>query len=261
MSKIFNVILCVIIIFMLVFCWTYLSLKNSALSAVLAAIVSACSCYILWQASTKWENGKNAKQKYKKQLSAFSEYLQFNADNASLLSDMLAYYGFEVTEKLDYDGCLTKKNGRTCLARFVFAQDTLGKDALRQCVLTAKRKNCDKLYIFCNKCDKSLQSLANEHIETAFVDVANTYALFEQCGKLPNFPVKKAKKTSFVANYAFNKKRFGWYAFSSVFTLALSAISYLRYYLLVWATAFFLLAVYSLFNKKHNPLPTQITLD
>lgn len=235
-------------------------MKNISLSAILASIVAICSCYILWQASTKWENGKNAKQKRKKQLDAFSNYLQFNADNAKLFAELLAYYEFEAST-IDYDSLAATKNGQNCFVYVNYAQDALSKDSLRQGVVSAKRNNADKLYIFCNKCDKTLQNTANEQITTIFVDISNAYALFEQCGKLPNFPQKKAKKTSFAANYAFNKKRFGWYMFSSVFTLALSAVSYLRYYLLAWSTVFFILAAYSLFNKKYNPLPTHVTLD
>lgn len=260
MPKILNVILCVILVFLLTFCWIYYSVKSSDVALGLASIVALASGYIMWQANTKWERGRQTKRKRKNDVLSLRQFLEFNPDNGELLKDMLIYYDFEIRVK-NYDSLTVVKNGIECYVTANFAQDTAGRDYIRQSVIAAKRGRAEKLYVFCNKCDASLQNLAQEHIPTVFVDLNNTFALLEQSGKLPELTQKKQKKASFAATYAFNKRRFGWYFLSSLFCAAISFVSYLRYYLLGWSTVFFVLAVYCLFNKRYNPLPTNVTLD
>lgn len=260
MPKILNVILCVILIFLLTFCWIYYSLKSVNLALGLASIVAIATGYILWQANTKWEKNKQIKQKHKNDVNSLREYLEFNGDNGELLADMLTYYDFEIINR-GFDSLTVCKNGVNCYVATDFTRDTASRDFIRNSVLTAKRNGRQKLYIFCNKCDNPLQKLANEHVPTIFVDINNLYALLEQSGKLPELAQKKQKKASFIASYAFNKKRFGWYFLSSLFSLAVSFISYMKYYLLGWATAFFIIAIYCLLNKRYNHTPTSVTLD
>lgn len=261
MSKVLNVILCVIFIFLLSFCWAYFSLKSVNISLITASVLSIASSYILWQATKSRSNKQRIKKQRETNLTSLLSYLQFNDDNAELFSKLLTYYGFK-TQRVDYDNLLAVKEERSCFIAIDFSQDSLSKEAVRQTVVNAKRRKASQIYFFCAKCDNPTQATANSHMPSTFVDLQNVYALFEQAEMLPKFKAAKTtKKMSFVAKYAFNRKRFGWYLGSSLFTMLISLFSYLRYYTLAWSTVFFALALYCLFNKRYNATPTQVTLD
>ncbi|MCM1533982.1 MAG: hypothetical protein NC099_04945 [Corallococcus sp.] len=259
MAKILNNLLCTLMIFALAFLWVYFSIKNVLWALALAAITALSSSYILWRAASKREKIKNAKLRDKKAAESFAEFLRFNADNAELFSDMMRFYGFTV-EKYDYDNLVAEKDGEKCFAAICFEADNLSKDRLRHAILNAKRQNADKLYIFAPKADTALQKLSDGHVATTFVDAANAYELFDQCGKLPTFVSKRKTKNSFVAEYAFNKRRFGWYFASSLFMLIISTVSFFPWYTLSWSTVMLGLALYSLLNKRFNPVKTAVTL-
>lgn len=260
MAKVLNSLLSTIMIFLLTFTWAYYCIKNVTWALALLAIVSVCACYLLWKSLSKWDDGKRLKKQQKKAISDFAEYLKFGEDNASLFEDMLKYYGFEVF-KTDYDSLDAVKNGVKSYAVIHFEQDALSKDALRNAVVDAKRRKAEKLYVFTCKADQPLQTLANAHIPTSFIDAKNTYQLFEQCDKLPAVKIKSRAKSSFVAKYALCKQRFGWYLGSCLFLTAVSIVSYFPWYTLAWATVMFALALYSLLNKKYNIIETRVKLD
>ena len=260
MSKILNCLLCTAIIFLLSFLWIVYCLRDTTLAFALATIIALSSCYLIWQALSKIEKGRNTKQNKKKAVESLSEYLRFNIDNGALFADMLRYYRYEVSI-IDYDNLIATKNGATCFVALRFSQDSLSKDELCKSVVSAKRAKCDKLYIFANKVGGELSKLAQKYLSTVSVDIDNAYTLLETSNKLPNLPKSAQKKPSFIASYAFNRRRFGWYLASSIFMLAVSIIAYFPWYTLGWATISFALAMYSLLNTRYNTPPTTVTLD
>ena len=261
MAKILNSFLCAFGIFFICFAWIYYSLKDDALALALAAIVALCSAYLIWKTLGQIDAGKQTKATKKKAVASFVNFLRFNADNAAIFDKMLRYYNFGI-EKQTFDSLIVNKNGQISYVAISFAHDSLTRDELREAVISAKRANCNNLYVFTNKVDAASTSCANSHINTIFIDADNTYALFEQCDKLPTVPKQSApKKATFLAQYAFNRRRFGWYFTSSLFMLLISLISYFPWYALAWATIFFTLAVYSLVNKRYNHTRTRVTLD
>ena len=255
-----NCLLCTVIIFLLSFLWIIYCLRDKTLAYALSAIVALASGYLIWRSLSKFEQGKQLKQTKKKNVASFSEYLRFNENNAELFAEMLRYYRFEV-KNVDYDNLIVTKNNVTSYVALRFAQDSLNREELCKTVVSAKRTKCSKLYLFSNKIDNSLIKLADKYLHTVSVDIGNVYSLFENCNKLPTIPKSAQKKSSFIASYAFNRRRFGWYLASALFMLAVSVIAYFPWYTLAWATVSLALALYSLLNTRYNTPPTHITLD
>ena len=260
MSKILNCLLCSVIIFLLSFLWIIYCLRDTAVALALSAIVALSGCYLIWRALSKLERGKKIKQTKKSNIASLSEYLRFNENNTELFADMLRYYRFE-TQAIDCDNLIVTKNKQTSYVALRFTQDSISRDELCKTVVAAKRSKCSKLYLFTNKADGALVKLADKYLHTVSVDIANTYALLENCDKLPAIPKSAQKKSSLIASYAFSRRRFGWYFASSLFMLAVSVVAYFPWYTLSWATVSFVLAVYSLLNTRYNTPPTSITLD
>ena len=260
MSKILNCLLCTLIIFLLCFIWIVYCLRDTTLAFALSAIVTLSSCYLIWKSLSKFETGKKLKQAKKNNIASLSEYLRFNENNAELFSAMLRYYRFDV-KSVDFDNLIVTKNNVTSYVALRFSQDSLNKEELCKTVVSAKRAKCAKLYLFTNKIDGALIRLAGKYLHTVSVDIANCYALFENSEKLPTLPKSAQRKASFIAAYAFNRRRFGWYFASSLFMIAVSVIAYFPWYTLGWATVSFALAMYSLLNTRYNTPPTNITLD
>ena len=261
MAKILNSFLCAFGIFFISFAWVYFSLKDDVLALALAAIVALCSAYLIWKALERIDTGKRVKSAKKKAVASFVNFLRFGVDNAATFENMLRYYRFEIIEK-KYDSLIVTKSGQRSYVAINFLHDSMTRDELREAVVSAKRADCPNLYVFTTKADATSVASANAHLNAIFVDADNTYALFEQCDKLPNIPKQSApKKVTFLAQYAFNRRRFGWYFTSSLFMLLISAISYFPWYTLAWSTIFFALAVYSLVNKRYNYAKTGVSLD
>ena len=261
MAKILNSFLCAFAVFFLCFAWIYYSLKDDVLALGLSGIVALCTCYLIWKALSGLDLSKKIKLAQKSAVTSFVNLLRFGADNAALFENMLHYYRFEV-ERESYDSLIVTKNGQKSYVSINFSHDSLNRDELREAVVSAKRAACSRLYIFTVKADTPSVSVANGQINTVVIDAQNTYALFEQCDKLPALPPQKTpKKATFAARFAFNRRRFGWYLASSLFMLLISIISYFPWYTLAWATVFFVLSVYSLVNKRFNTQPTRVSLD
>ena len=261
MAKILNSFLCAFAVFFLCFAWIYYSLKDDILALTLSGIVALSTLYLIWKAQERFDAGKKMKLAHKTAVASLLNFLRFGADNAALFKEMLNYYRFDA-RKEGYDSLIVTKNGQKSYVSINFQHDSLSKDELRDAVISAKRAKCRRLYIFTVKADTTSVATANGQVHTVVIDAQNTYALFEQCEKLPDIPPQKTpKKAAFVARYAFNRKRFGWYFVSSLFMLLISFISYFPWYTLGWATVFFALALYSLVNKRFNVAPTRISLD
>lgn len=259
MAKILNNFLCTAMIFLLTFAWAVFCVKDAKLALVLAAIVALCSGYIIFAILTKRQNIKEEKRQRKKLLKNFFEFLRFNADNQALFEKMFEFFRYEVS-RIDFDNAVICREKRS-FAALCFKTESLSVEQLQHAIVCAKRQNCQQLMVFCNKAENSLQTLANSQIATKFVDLENTYALFEQAEKLPEIPNAKPTKIYILPQYAFNKKRFGWYFGGALFTLFTAAFSFLKAYLLVWSTVLFALAMFSLFNKKYNKTPTNVKLE
>ena len=261
MAKILNSILCAFAVFFVCFAWIYYSLKDDVLALALSLIVALCSWYLIWKGQEQIDLGKKNKLARNKTIASLVNLLRFGADNATIFENMLRYYRFEV-ERQGFDSLIATKNGQKSYVSICFSQDNLSKDELRTAIISCKRAGCEKLLIFTAKADATAVATANAHVQTSIIDAQNTYVLFEQCDKLPTLPKQlPPKKVSFVAQFAFNKRRFGWYFASSLFMLLISFISYFPWYTLAWATVFLGLATYSLVNKRFNVAPTRVNLD
>lgn len=259
MARVLNVFLCTIMTFLLAFAWVTYCLKNTKIALLLSAIIAICCCYLFWMLSKRTERKRIAQSARKKTLQDFFLFLKYNENNADTFAAAMKYYGYDVQTK-DFDNVVLQKQNKT-LVSFCFETEKLSEDRMRRAVIKAKREKCEKLLIFGNKADNALIEIASQHVSTRFVDLANCYGLLERAEKLPRFPSVKKTERKIVAAVAFNKKRFGWYLGGAVFTLATAAVSPLKIYLLTWASALFVLAVYSLLNKKYNSTPTDVTLD
>ncbi len=261
MAKILNTLLGSLCVFFVCFLWIVYCLKDGASAAGLAAIVAVAAGYLIYNVQSEQNLRKSQKRAAQKRTEALGEYLRFGEDNAALFEKMLSYFRFEV-QKEGYDDLIAVKNNVKGYVALRYASDALTKEQLALAVAEAKRKKCDKLYLFAHKADKSLLAQAEKVLPVTFADVANVYALLEQSDKLPQLNTEKpSKKASFAAKYAFSRKRFGLYLATTVFLSAITVISYVKWYTLAWATASLALALYSLLNKRYNAQPTAVTLD
>ena len=227
------------------------------------------------------ENRKFIKRKKKKELNDFAIYLQFNCDNSALFMQMLRYYNF-ISKSINYDNIIVTKNTTAgsvfettnaaannlvetksdrCWVAICFESDTVKLPQLRNAIISAKRNNCEKLMVFGVKADNDALTIANSQFPTKFVDLQNTYALFENSETLPKVPQSKTIKQRILPQYAFNKRRFGWYFTGAVFLFFMSFVSYFKLYNLLWATALAGVALYCLLNKRYNKIPTNVKLE
>ncbi len=258
MAKILDTILCTIMAFGLSFYWIMYCVKNSKTALILSCVIALCFCYVVFHLLTKLQCKKNARAKRKKTLANFAAYLQFNTDNSALFEQLFRFFGYE-TQTVDFDNLIAVKNKRIFVS-ICFQTAKLTENRVQQAVVSAKRTNCNELLIFTNKSENNLMAIANQQLPTKLSDTANCLALFEKAEKLPPLPEIKEQKIRLIATVAFNRKRFGQYFSCAFFTLLCAAFSFVKLYLLIWATILFLLAAYSLLNKRYNQLPTDISL-
>lgn len=261
MSKILNTLFGTLAVFFLCFLWIVYCLKDRTAAFALATVVALCSAYLLYSVQTESEARKNKKKTATQKVAALARTLRYGADNATLFESMMKYYGFEV-QRADADSLVAVKSGVKSYVALRYASDASTREQLAKDVVAAKRASCAKLYLFAHKADKTLLDEANEQIPVRFADVANVYALLEQCDKLPRLDKSKPRRTKgFVAQYAFCRKRFGLYLTMTLFMTAISAVSYVKWYTLCWATVSLIAALYALLNKRYNAQPTAVTLD
>lgn len=260
MPKILNNLICSAMIFALSFLWIYFCLKSVAWAVTLGLTLALCSAYLIYRAQTKAGQLRSVKQQNKKAVNGLYEYLKYNENNAELFAELYRYYGYE-TETIDGDEFAASKDGQTAYVTTLFYKNNVSDEDLCRLVLRAKRRKADKLKVFANKVDSAALANAKRHFDVETVDVNNAYELLKAADKLPVVPDVKPIKRSFVASYAFNRKRFAWYFASSVFTALISLIAYFPYYLLAWSTALLGLALYSMFNTRYNVKHTCVKLD
>lgn len=247
-------------IFALSFLWVYFCLKSVIWAVALGLILALCSSYIIFRIQNKTGQITASKKQNKKAVASFYDYLKYNENNAALFTELYRYYGYAV-DAVDYDSFVATKDCVSTYVMTLYGKDNVTANDVTECVRLAKRRKTDKLRLYACKIDSVALQNAQRRFDVAFVDVSNAYELFAQAGKLPIVPDVKPAKNSFVAKYAFCRKRFGWYFASSVFTALLSLIAYFPYYLLGWSTVMLGLALYSMFNTRYNVKQTQIRLN
>lgn len=202
---------------------------------------------------------KRVKAQNKKAMSNLHDYLKYNEDNAALFAELYRYYHYDITP-VDHDCFIAAKDGVSAYVLTAYCKDSLSSSDVACAVVQAKRRNADKLRIYASKTDSVAIQNAKLHFDVEFADVNNAYELLVQADKLPSLPEVKPVKNSFVAKYAFCRKRFGWYFASSIFMALLSLVAYFPYYLLGWSTVMLALALYSMFNTRYNVSRTVIEL-
>lgn len=247
-------------IFALSFLWVYFCLKSVIWAIALALILALCSAYIIARIQNKVGQSKAIKQQNKKTVASFYDYLKYNDNNAELFADLYRYYHFEV-EIVDFDSFVASKDGVRTYVVTKYDTDNVSTDDVAAVIVQAKRRKADKLRLYISKVNAATEKTAKQHFDAELADVNNAYELFSQANKLPQIPQIKTAKSSFVAKYAFCRKRFGWYFASSVFMALISLVAYFPYYLLGWATVMLALAMYSLLNTKYNVKQTDVTLN
>ena len=238
MPKFLNNLLCSLMIFALSFLWIYFCLKSVAWAVSLGLILALCSAYLIYRIQNKVGQVKAVKQQNKKAAAKLCDYLKFNDDNASLFADLYGYYHYTT----------------------FYRKDSVSSFDIAEAVVKAKRKKTNKLLIYAAKIDANALKSATQYFDVKFADVNNAYELLASADKLPVLPNTKPTKNSFVAKYAFCRKRFGWYFASSVFMALLSLIAYFPYYLLGWSTVMLILALYSMFNTRYNVKQTNLKI-
>lgn len=259
MAKVLNTIFCALGVFFVCFLWIVYCLKDGTLAFALSAIVAIASGYIVYRIQSESDARKAYKKQNKKQTEALANYLRFGENNGELFAQMLTYFRFEV-QQCACDHLIVTKNGTKSYVALCYAADSVSKEQLVRAVVAAKRAKCDKLYLFAHKADT--KTVDQSQLPIVFTDVANVYALLEQSELLPTLTLEKSHpKSHFAAKYAFNRRRFGLYFASSLFMLALTVVSYVKWYTLIWATAAMCCAVYCLVNRRFNTQPTAVTLD
>lgn len=259
MAKILNTVFCALGVFLVCFLWIVYSLKEVAAAAGLAAVVSAAAGYVVYCVQREADSRKQRKKAERKKTEALANHLRFGANNGELFQKLLAYYNFR-TVSTEGEDIVATKNGQNYYFALRYAADSVSREESVKAVVAAKRAHCAKLYIFAHKAD--LSACADGGVPTVFADVANVRALLEQSDLMPRLDCKKtAPKSHFAAKYAFSRRRFGLYITTTLFLLAVTAVSYVKWYTLAWATVSLCCAVYCLVNRRYNALPTAVTLD
>lgn len=260
MARILNTILSAMGIFLLTLLWVAYCTKEQGLSVGLAAIVAVAAGYIVFRAQEQLGRGRKRRRGEAKTVAKLACMLRYGENNAALFCEVLRYFRFAV-QVLDGDNIIVQKEGNTGYVALRYLPDTVNREEMARCVVTALRQGCGKLYLFAHKVDSAALKEANDKLPTVHVDDANLYALLVQSSKLPPLQQKPRQAQRLVPKVAFCRKRFGWYFAASLFMLAVSAVSLIKWYTLSWATVSLMLALYSLLNKRYNTPPTAVTLD
>lgn len=259
MPKFLNNLICSAMIFALSFLWIYYCTKSVFWAVSLALVIALCSAYLIYRIQNKMGQIKHVKAQNKKAVTNLHDYLKYNDDNANLFAELYRYYHYDITP-VDPDCFIAEKDGVSTFILTAYCKDSLSSSDVAQAIVQAKRHKADKLRIYASKTDSVALQNAKLHFNVEFADLNSTYELFVQADKLPELPEVKPVKSSFVAKYAFCRKRFGWYFASSIFMTLLSLVAYFPYYLLGWATVMLGLALYSMFNTRYNVSNTVIEL-
>ena len=257
MKKIINGTICTLFATYLAFAWIRYFTHNNTIALWGALCVGLGTAYISYYVANRIRTKYSRSAENKKKSALLADKLRYNADNAEVFIPLFGYYGYHVS-KVNEDSLIAQRDGISRFVALCYAEQ-LSETYIAKQIVLAKRAECDNLLLFCIGVDTALQTTAKAHFDVTFVDIVATYILLETASKLPCLPTSKpTKKVSISATSVFCRKRFGWYIFGALCTAATSKFGYLRIYSLVWATVLFCLALFCLFNKRYNSVPTGV---
>lgn len=249
MAVIINDILCTVMLFLLSYAWAAYCLENALAALAAASVITLCGGYLIFTVFSRAERKKRLKRAEKEKIAAFADFLQFNAHNAELFAEMLKFFRCDIV-RAEADNLVVRREEKIFVS--LLFERKICFDSLRKEAVKAAAEECGKMWVFGLDCENALLEQIRQHVDVCFFDARQTYGLFSQADKLPLMRPVKRKKASVAANYAFCRKRFRWYLSSALFTAVMAFFSFFPLYLLVWATALFVLALYSLFNRRFN---------
>ena len=231
MAVIINDILCTVMLFLLSYAWAAYCLENALAALAAALVITLCGGYLIFAVFSRAERKKRLKKAEKEKIAAFADFLQFNAHNAELFAEMLKFFRCDIV-RAEADNLVVRREEKIFVS--LLFERKICFDSLRKEAVKAAAEECGKMWVFGLNCENALLEQIRQHVDVCFFG-----------------PVKR-KKASVAANYAFCRKRFRWYFSSALFTAVMAFFSFFPLYLLVWATALFVLALYSLFNRRFN---------
>ncbi len=258
MARVLNNFLTTFLLFLLTFCWVKYCLKSNTMAFWCALIVAVCFCYLFGQVQKEHSKKATNTRKKKWQLQSLFLTLQFGENNSEIFAKTLHFFHY-APQVLDFDTLVATKENKVLVA-LCYKQNAVTMEEFRNAVLQAKRNGCKQIFVFCKATDSNVCSVAKSVFATTFVDLENTMDLMEQSGTLPPLAKTKTSNVGLVASVALNKKRFGWYFVGALFMAVSAVFSVFPLYSLLWATALFALAVYSLLNKRYNTQKTHFQL-
>lgn len=259
MNKVINTILSALLALFLAFAWARYLTHDNAASVLAAVAIAAATAYICAYLTDRKQTKTQKTKQSKKKSDTLTDRLMFEADNAALFAPMLTYYGYAVTTSSN-DYIVANKNDTNYYVAINFVADKLSVADLAASIVAAKRADCDKLIVFCSKVSPNVNAAADKFDYKVF-NAEQTLQLFVTADKLPQLSEKPPRRNGIVASYALSKGRFGWYFGGAIWMVAISFLSYFKVYSLLWATALFALAMYSLLNRRYNLPTTQNLLD
>ena len=261
MRKTIDCVLTALMSAFLTFAWCRYLLKNNIIATLASCVVGLCIGYIALFVGDKTQRKNNATKQKKSTLAALSQMLTFGTDNAAIFQDLLTYYGYKCSTSDNGEEFIAEHDGKRFLVTLCFFDDKLNAATLRRTVVNARRADCNGLLVFCHNTDGGATSSAQKAsacgVEVKVFDIADICELMTQADKMPALPtIDGNKRVGIVGTYAFCRKRASQYLLATAFLVAVSFVSYIKLYNLLWASALFALGMYSLFNKRYNTRKT-----
>ena len=267
MKKILNCVICAFLSAFLTYAWARFLLKNNLFAAVCACVTGLCTAYVSAYFCDKTTQKENKKKLKDKTIDGLKETLSFGADNSVLLAELLRYFEYKpLSDVRNNDDFFATLNQEKILVCNDFSFDKLPANVVRTKVVKAKLDDAKQVFIFCNAADSQAvycaTSAANHGVTVKLFDLPSLANLLIRADKMPQniTSCDKPKKINIVARYALCRKRAVHYLSAALFFAAISFVSYIKLYNLIWATALFALGMYSLLNKRYNPKTETTTL-
>ncbi len=196
---------------------------------------------------TKRTGKAAANKKIAKQLA-----LQFALYGDNGVVEQLYQFAGYTTQKVS-SGIVATKGDENTFVAVEFTTKNCSVDRVIALSKTARNSCCNNLDLFCKNVDGELAKYVDLlPVAVTVYDAKSTTLLLTKYNKMPPLKITKKVSNTPILNYALNKKRAKSYFVSSAFTFALAFLSYWPLYNLAWATAFGLVGLYCLLNKRFN---------
>ncbi len=252
MNKVFNTTLLSFFVFFASFCWVYYLTKLGATSlscAGVLAVATACLC------ATKRLPKKKSNKKIAKQLAL--QFALYGDDD--VVENLYQFVGYQI-ERLEGNFVATKGEEKRLVKVCFDVKNTTCSAVVAACKF-ARQLACTGVDLWCKGVDNEVAKYVDIlPVKLSVIDSNKAVALLEKYQKMPPVKVDKRVKETPMLQYAFSKRRTKSYLTSSAFAFALSFLSYLPLYNLVWASLFALAGLYSRFNKRFNLAEQNISL-